>query len=226
MTFDLQKQVQRRHLEEWIRDPSNAEAVEFVRARHRGALHKIRRDLASMHRVFCYERFGGREWMHVLIAFGRLDDEILEVVNEAGRSRYQEHKAKKGDRWLEEDEVERRRASAPPRGRVCGVQHSKSHAKLLREAAKREQKKLDKATSDWNAGRSCMSNSAWRALERRVAELWREAEIASDEAGRPYVGRDGEWSALGQVDDSLVGRAIAIYRAKRSKASAASRGPP
>ena len=107
-----------------------------------------------------------------------------------------------------------------------GVCHSKSQAKLLREAAKKEQKKLEQADEAWNAGRRTMSNGAYRSLVRRVENLWREADRASEESGRAHVGRNHEWSGVGQVDDSLVARAIAIYRAMREKASASSRGPP
>ena len=96
----------------------------------------------------------------------------------------------------------------------------------MREAAKKEQKRLEKADEAWNAGRSNMSNAAYRALVRKVEGLWRQAEIASEESGRAYIGRNHEWSCAGQVDDSLVARAIAVYKAKRDLASAASRGPP
>ena len=224
LSFELQKQVQRMHLDDWIQQ--NAEAVQIVRARHRGTNHRIIRDIASLHRVECFHRFGGREWMYLIIAFGRLDEEILDAMNEAARQRIQEHKEKKGAEWIEEDEVQRQRASAAPRGRVMGVQHSKSEAKLLREAAKKEQKKLEQADEAWNAGRRTMSNGAYRALVRRVENLWRQADRASAESGRAHVGRNHEWSCVGQVDDSLVARAITIYRAKREKASASSRGPP
>ena len=145
LPWQLQKELQRKHYEDWANDPANAEQVRKVTERHKGVNHKILRDLNSQHRVFCFERFGGRDWMHLLMAFGRFDDEILAAVNKAGRERYERHRQQKGERWVPEEVVEQTRASAPTRGRVVGVQHCKSAPKTMREGARRAEKKLNKA---------------------------------------------------------------------------------
>ena len=62
--------------------------------------------LRDLHRAYCYERFGGLEWMHFLIAIGRLDEDILLSLQEALRESHRRRKE------------EQKRASAPPRGKA------------------------------------------------------------------------------------------------------------
>ena len=212
----LQKQVQRQHFLDWLNDPENADVIRRTNELHGGVKNRIARDLLSKHRTFCYERFGGREWAHLLIAFGRLDDEILEAANEASAEIRQRIREEKGWRWVSEDDMEERRASAPPRGPVMGIQHKSSHAKFLRESAKRAAKDLDRANWEWQFGIRYMSCPEWWALNRRVESLWSAAERASQKAGVPYVGRDGEMKYPGPPEPMcFVGLAIAKYSAKR-----------
>ena len=61
-----------------------------------------------------------------------------------------------------------------------------------------------------------MSCPEWWALNRRVESLWSAAERASQKAGVPYVGRDGEMKNPGPPEPMcVVGLAIAKYSAKR-----------
>ena len=59
MPFNLQKQVQNWHFQEWERDPSNRSIIEAKERLHRGCRHKVRRELQSLHRSYCKERYGG-----------------------------------------------------------------------------------------------------------------------------------------------------------------------
>ena len=148
----LRQLLERKYFEDWVQDVANAETVRRAQLRHGGGVGKALRDL---HRVYCYERFGGLEWMHLLIAFGRLDEDILLSFQEA---LCESHRRRK---------EEQRRASAPPRG------------KALHEAAKWQQRKLDEVSAQWQAGDRSMPYQAWRDLACQVEWLWREAFAAS-----------------------------------------------
>ena len=52
MPFNLQKQVQNWHFQEWERDPSNRSIIEAKERLHRGCRHKVRRELQSLHRSY------------------------------------------------------------------------------------------------------------------------------------------------------------------------------
>ena len=81
--FDYQKHVQAKHFQCWLQDPQNADTVAEVNRRREGVKHKMHRDLTSMYRSWCYERFGGREWLYILIALGDIDDDALRCMIEA-----------------------------------------------------------------------------------------------------------------------------------------------
>jgi hypothetical protein len=83
LPFEHQKQIQARHYRRWVEDPQNADKVAKVSRRRRGVRHMMHRDLTSMYRAWCYERFGGREWLYILIALGDIDDDIIACMNRA-----------------------------------------------------------------------------------------------------------------------------------------------
>ena len=86
--------------------------INHRRALHEGVNHKVDRELLSLHRVSCYERFGGREWMRLLIAFGRFDDEIMTAANAAHLERYARHKQSKGETWVTEEDLAQKSITA------------------------------------------------------------------------------------------------------------------
>ena len=220
LPLELQKVIQRKHFELWRDDPAQADKVRTVTERRRGVKHKIFRDLWSMHRTHCFEQFGGREWMHMIIALGRLDDLVMQCMNEAWQLRSQEKQAKKGDTWLPEGPFQEMvSASASSRGprRVIGIQHVKSEAKVAREAAKRKEKELEREREAWVQGRSRISNNAWWRLLQDVARLWERAEELSQQAGVPYIGRGGEPKLQDMQSSGLVGRAIELWVAARQR---------
>ena len=83
LPFEHQKQIQARHYRRWVEDPQNADKVAKVSRRRRGVRHMMHRDLTSMYRSWCYERFGGREWLYILIALGDIDDDTIACMNRA-----------------------------------------------------------------------------------------------------------------------------------------------
>ena len=147
LSHELLKKLVRQHFDDWVKDPQNADTVLKIQDLHKGVKSKIIRDLSSRHRTYCFERYGGREWMHLLFCFGRFDDKILEAVNKAGRERLQRLKEERAAQWNSEEKLlEIWQANASSRGRVFGIQHRKSQAKHLREQARKAEKQLDKAS--------------------------------------------------------------------------------
>ena len=219
LPFALQKIVQRKHYEMWRNDPQNQEMIKGKNTLHDWVTHKVERELLSLHRVFCRNRFGGREWMHLIIALGPLNDDILAAAEEAYWERYNLHKVTKGDAWVTEEDLAQKRASAPPRGDVKGINHKTSEAKRLREDAKSAQKQFKQAQANQNW-------SGWTKDEwsRWVEEKWRVAEEASQQAGVEYKGRDKEWKCKKPEDATFVGLTIKKWREAR-QASASSRVP-
>ena len=142
-----QKKLQKRHFEEWKADPANAEQVEEVSRRHEFVKHKIHRDLLSYRRTTCLRLCGGREWLYLLIALGEFNDDILECMNEAAKERKDRNRKEKVEsgKWVSDEAIaatRAARASAPARGPVIGVKHTKSRPKLLRERARKLEKDL------------------------------------------------------------------------------------
>lgn len=86
LPLELQKVLQRRDLDDWVNDPSNAEVLRDSAAEHTGAA--LRREIDRLHFEFWYRRCGGRHWIHLLIAFGTLDDDILDAVNGVSNRRH------------------------------------------------------------------------------------------------------------------------------------------
>ena len=153
MPIHLQKLGHRQYFQDWLDDPANAKAVRTAVELHRGQ-KRIKRDLNSLHRVYCHERFGGREWIYLLIAFGQLDEDIWLSAQEAFVQCHQRRKDKQSA------------PSAPSRGQI------------LRAAAKCQQSKLDEVNAQWEAGDRSMSYKKWWELEHHVKYLWEEARDA------------------------------------------------
>lgn len=209
---EMHKEIKRRHFDSWVNDERQVDTVEAVKKLHDGTKHKVARDLASKHRVACYERFGGLEWMEMIIALGHLDDLALACMNQAMAERVakkREEAVAKGIEWG---------ASASSRGRdpleVRGVQHKKSGAKVLREQAKRLQRTLQKEDEKWERGdrRNAMAGWLYYQKKRELEGMWDAAEEASQRAGVEYTDRFGKTHFPKKSSDSLVGRALEIYR--------------
>lgn len=220
LPFDKQKVVQQRVFDSWKNDPANKAQVEAIIKRREGVSDRVARDLVSVHRTHCAMRFGGREWMYLLIALGKFDHALLEAVNEAQAARAAEAQRKKGPLWVEDEDIllaREVRALASSQGRLeepQGINHKTSDAKALREKAKWLQKKKDRADIAWAQGQCQMSAHKYRQLEWELEQAWAEAEEASEFAGVPYMGRDGQWKLQRQEDLSFVGVVLRLYADK------------
>jgi hypothetical protein len=227
LPFDKQKVVQKRVFDSWKNDPANKALVEAIIKRGDGVNDRIARDLVSVHRTHCLTRFGGREWMYLLIALGKFDHTLLEAVNEAQARRAAEARRKKGPLWVEDEDIlwaREVRALASVQGRLHepeGINHKTSVAKALREKAKWLQKKKDRADAAWAQGQCKMSARRYRELERELEQAWEVAIEASEFAGVPYRGRDGQRKLELQEDTSFVGLVLGLYVDKvgRSRSS-------
>jgi hypothetical protein len=226
LPFDKQKVVQQRVFDSWKNDPANKAQVEAIIKRG-GNNDRVARDLVSVHRTYCAVRFGGREWMYLLIAVGKFDHALLDAVNEAQARRAAEAHRKKGPLWVEDEDIlwaRQVRALAAAQGKLeepQGINHKTSEAKALREKAKWLQKKKDRADIEWAQGQCQMSARKYRQLEWELEQAWQEATEASEFAGVPYIGRDGQRKLERQEDTSFVGVVLRLYADKvgRSRSS-------
>ena len=84
-----------------------------------------------------FEEFGGREWQHILLAIGDVDEEMVTIVNTIVRER------------TAASLLQQRGARAVPRGQrtqqeVQGINHRISEAKAARSQAKQLDKIVTK----------------------------------------------------------------------------------
>ena len=218
LPLEQQKELQRRHFEEWRAD--NPETVDEVSRRHGFVKHKIHRDLLSYHRTTCLRLCGGREWLYLLIALGEFNDDILECMNEAAKERKDRNRKEKVDsgKWKSDETIaaaRAARASAPARGAVIGVKHTKSRPKLLRERARKLEKDL---IAQRRRTQTRLNIYKYQQLKREVDRAWFVADQASQAAGVEYAGRGGVRKLVPEVDNTLVGRALALYSARQARA--------
>jgi hypothetical protein len=207
-----------------------AEKIREIKDR-RGAQHKVYRDVRSIYRTWCYNTFGGQEWLWIVIAAGHLNTALLECMNEAlaaKKDEIRQRAAAGGPAWV--DAVP---AAPRDRGPKKGNQHHKSTAKLKREAAKKQSRVVEQQDTRYKMGLCEMTGRDWHKMVAKRDHLWNEAEEASYAAGVEFTDRHGVIQ-LTKEDKSIVGRAIRAYEARVAadpttpgwgpSASAASRG--
>ena len=181
----------------------------------RGVKHKICRDVRSIYRTWCFDTFGGQEWLWIIIAIGYMDVELLECMNKAlvaKKEEIRERAAAGGPVWQDP-------ALAPPRerGPVRGTQHHKSTPKLLREAAKKQDSEVRKQEELWTAGHSRLTMKQWGVMVATRDGMWDEAEEASMKAGVEFMDRNGVRQLTRKDDGTIVGWAIKAYQARPSR---------
>ena len=121
------------------------------------------RDLRSLYRKSQLEEFGGREWQHILLAIGDVNEEMVTIVNTIVQER------------TAESLLQKRGARAVPRDQrtqqaVQGINHRISEAKLARSQAKQLDKIVTKEYAQHEQGTSWMSWPDWnRLLENQKA---------------------------------------------------------
>ena len=204
LPLEAQKQVHKRLFEAWAQDPANAEAMSRIEKECRGGKAGIMRAKASRHRSFCRERYGGKDWAHLFIAFGRVDDEIMEAFNWAVERMKEQRKALKGDG-----------AALAPSSRGRGIQHRKSDAKKLREKGKSLDKLIESERVAYRHRRSTMTWPQWEKLQAKADGVWRRHQKLVDEMGVDYRGRDGNWVV--QARPGVVGLTIQRWLDRRGR---------
>lgn len=152
---------------------------------------------ASMH-----ARFGGFTWLHLLVAAGAIDTDMVAAVNEEisavvalREGRTAGHAAVGGP---------------APRGRPAGPTDAK-RAKSAREVAKRLDREVTRAGRDWSKGDETMSRRQWYDLLARRDRSWDFAENASDDVGLPYTDRHGARRFEDKEGDMMVERVLRRY---------------
>ena len=115
------------------------------------------RDLRSIYRKSQFEEFGGREWQHILLALGDVDEEMVTIVNTIVQER------------TAASLLQQRGARAVPRAQrtqqeVQGINHRISEAKAARSQAKQLDKIVTKEDAQYQQRTSTMSWANWNRL--------------------------------------------------------------
>jgi len=219
MPFEQQKLLHAMHFEAWKNDEANAKTVDCRRL-FPDRVSNRNRQLKSAHRHYCYERFGGREWLYLIIAIGDLNDDVAAAMKQAIQQKLEELRDSKDEETWTPTEVlrlakEHKLALAAMHGkpRPKGIEHKVSEAKVWREKGKY----LDRLKARAKAGKYYLTWSQWYELVANADEAWSIAEELSETAGVPHIGRDGEWKFQVQQDRSLVATALRIYSEIRAR---------
>ena len=138
------------------------------------------RSIASNWTVYCFQSFGGMEWLQLYLATGRVSDALVKLVNDhietVIRRETQRDPTRDqlpGPRLSERNQAIAEGvdpADAPP---LRGVQHKVAEAKQLRKRYIAEKKKLNAADEEWRQGRDRSRNDRewWRRQQQRVHDL-------------------------------------------------------
>ena len=115
------------------------------------------RNLRSLYRKSQFEEFGGREWQHILLALGDVDEEMVTIVNTIVQER------------TAASLLQQRGARAVPRAQrtqqeVQGINHRISEAKAARSQAKQLDKIVTKEDAQYQQRTSTMSWANWNRL--------------------------------------------------------------
>jgi hypothetical protein len=166
-----------------------------------------RRTFDSYYRRSQFQDYGGREWCHILLATGDVDDLIVRLMGELVEER----------RTLASTQGQRPVPSARSQrpGPALGVQHTESDPKKARNHAKSLDKRLLEQQAWWDAGLRdrCLAWPQWHELQMARDRAWDWAERLSIESGFPYFDRNG----VRQQDEprDLVGLALRRWCAQR-----------
>ena len=114
------------------------------------------RNLRSIYRKSQFEEFGGREWQHILLALGDVDEEMVTIVNTIVQER------------TAASLLQQRGARAVPRAerthQEVGINHRISDAKAARAHARQLDKIRTKEEAQYQQRTSTMSWGNWNNL--------------------------------------------------------------
>ena len=106
---------------------------------------KVDRRMKSYYKKILRERFGGPEWMFIILAIGTIDDDIVTCVNEIIQHRLCTNAGRFQQKRSERETQE-----------VHGIQHKVSYAKSWRSYCKQLDKRIHQEDLAWQQGRSRM----------------------------------------------------------------------
>ena len=153
----------------------------------------------SMWRSWRHQVFGQDCFYRFLLAFGTIDNDMLEVTQEVCDERAAYRHEEIAAAGLQGDSADDMEWTIPVRS---GINHIRSDAFILREKARVEERSFKaqekRWKSDWVAGlggwtseQECESHTLWISRKRHVDNLWADALAASEASGYEYWDRCG-----------------------------------
>ena len=139
-----QAEVQKKLFEAWKSEPTVKTTMETLRTQRKLNSEQVNRELRSRWKTAQHVRFGGALWVNIVIAIGKVDHLVVELVNE-----YIRQQVDKGEqRKASHDPQPGRKAAMKKQRRAPGIQHTKSPAKMARERARLAEKTLQRAVDN------------------------------------------------------------------------------
>ena len=128
--------------------------------------------------------------MHILLAIGQVDSEIVNCVNEVITTRLLESQT-----WGAQEPTKTRPLTRSEREKSeqLGVLHKTSRGKQLREYAQSLTKKWNKFDDQWRQGTYRGTRAEYDQLVTEWHRAWDEAERVSEAAGHRFKDRYGQY---------------------------------
>ena len=184
------------------------------------------RSMRSYWKTTVFHRYGGEVWLFTLIATGRVHFESVRIVNEIYEERIREQAGREPVSDPAQAVPGRALASSQGQSReVVGVQHTKPHSALLRDAARLADKKWKRHDKSWwdalARGRLSARAEEWYhqtsvRLQEDADQQWAVANEESDKVGVPYKGRDG--GAREKLIDTVIRVLVALTQTSVARA--------
>ena len=141
---EAQVKVQKALFDAWKSEPAVKTTMETLRTQRQLNEDQVNRELRSRWKTAQYARFGGALWVNIVIAIGKVDHLVVDLVNDHIR-----HQVDKGEqRKASHDPQPGRKAAMKKQRRAPGIQHTKSRAKMARERARLAEKTLQRAVDN------------------------------------------------------------------------------
>ena len=173
LPFPDQKEIQGILYKAW-RDSPDGHLSEDRMRKLTLSKDSFERNMKSQWVVVAYKKFGGLPWMQLLIAWGKVPKEMVDMYNDMVNQTIYKEAGRSG---VATDYVEAShptpRALAKAQGKQPplpkGVKHKPSEPKRLREAAKQLHKNAKRAEAAWNAGK-------WHGANYEYTRLWADVK--------------------------------------------------
>ena len=141
------------------------------------------RAVSSRFQAYCYQIFGGMQWLQIFVALGCIPNRVVIYVNQHIAYVLAREKTGRNPSFYPTEGIPGPRLSernaaiasgvapedAPP---IRGVQHKVAESNKLRKHYKRTKKAYEAAVASWEAGRGpWLSFSKWQRWQREVEDL-------------------------------------------------------